>query len=79
VGKVSDLIAFSPPIDKRNNLSKYNFGQGTAQMVCHQLLTTENDVHIQDSQHEICSGQSGTGTGFSQVLQFFPCQYHSII
>jgi hypothetical protein len=36
-----------------------------AQAVNHQTLTMEAWVHTQGSPREICSGQSGTGTGFS--------------
>ena len=35
-------------------------------------------IQSQASAHVICDGQSGTGTGFSQGMLVFLCQYHSI-
>jgi len=41
------------------------------------LLTAEARVRYQVSRREICVGQCGTGTGFSQNTSVFSCQYHS--
>jgi len=49
-----------------------------AQAVSSQPLTTGAQIQSQASVHVICDGQSGTGTGFSQGMLVFPCQYHFI-
>jgi hypothetical protein len=45
--------------------------------VCRQPLTAEGRVRSPVSPSEICSGQSGIGSGFSSEYLIFPCQYHS--
>jgi hypothetical protein len=47
-------------------------GRAMAQAVSQLPLTAEGRVRSQGSPCEICSGQSGTGTGFLQVLPNLP-------
>jgi hypothetical protein len=49
------------------------------QAVCRRPLTTEAQVRARGSPCQICSGQSGTGTGFSPSSSVFPCQYLSTV
>jgi hypothetical protein len=48
-----------------------------AQAVSRRPLTAEAGVLSRFSPRVICGGQSGTGTGFSPRISFFPCQFHS--
>jgi hypothetical protein len=48
------------------------FGRGMAQAVSSRSPTAEARVRSRVSPCGICGGQSGTGTGFPGVLQFFP-------
>jgi hypothetical protein len=48
------------------------WGRAMAQVVSHRPLSTEARVHARVNPCGICGGQSGTGTGFLQVLQFSP-------
>jgi hypothetical protein len=50
-----------------------------AQAVSLWPLTVEAQVRAWVDPCGICSGQSGTGAGFSPSSSVFPCQYHSII
>jgi hypothetical protein len=50
-----------------------------AQVVSHQILTVEAQVHARVSPCGICGGQSGTGTGFSLSSSIFPSIYHYTI
>lgn len=43
------------------------------------LVTTEAQVQSQANPHGICGGLSGTGTGVSQSIFVFPCQYISFV
>jgi hypothetical protein len=42
-------------------------------------LTVKSRVRARVNPCEICSGQSGTGTGFSLSSSAFSCQYHSAV
>jgi hypothetical protein len=46
-----------------------------AQVVGHWPVTVEAQVHNQVSPCRICSGQGGTGAGFSLSSSVFHCQY----
>jgi hypothetical protein len=48
-----------------------------AQVVSRRPLTAEAWVRAWVNPCGICSGQSGTGTGFSPSSSVFPCQHHS--
>jgi hypothetical protein len=50
----------------------YFQGRAIAQAVSRRLLTAEARFRAQNSQWGFCGGQSGTGTGFIQVLRFSP-------
>jgi hypothetical protein len=47
-----------------------------AQAVSHRPRTAEARVRSRVNPFGICSGQSGTGTGFSPSTSVFPCQFH---
>jgi len=48
-------------------------------IVSHRPLTAETLVRAWVSLCEICSGESGTGTGFFQSSSVFHCQYYSTV
>jgi hypothetical protein len=48
-----------------------------AHMFGWQPVTTEMWISFWVSVCEICGGQNGNGTGFSQTASVFPCHYHS--
>jgi hypothetical protein len=48
-----------------------------AQAVSRRPLTAEARVRSRFSPCGICGGQSGTGTGLSQITSVFPCQFNS--
>jgi hypothetical protein len=50
-----------------------------AQVVSRRPLTAEARFRVRVNPCGICSGQSGTGTGFSPSSSVFPCQYHSTV
>jgi hypothetical protein len=50
-----------------------------AQVVSRLPLIAEAQVRARVNPCEICGGQSGAGTGFSQSSSVFPCQYHSTV
>jgi hypothetical protein len=50
-----------------------------AQAVSRRPVTAETPVCAQVSPCGICGGQSGTGTGFSQLSSAFLCQYDSTV
>jgi hypothetical protein len=50
-----------------------------AQVVNRRPLITEARIRVWVSPCGICGGQSGTGTGLSQISLVFPCQYHSTV
>ena len=54
-------------------------GRAMTQAVSRRYLTAEARVRSQAGPCEICSGQSGIGTGFSPRTSAFPCQHHSSI
>jgi hypothetical protein len=54
-------------------------GRAMTQAVSRRSFTAEARVRSQADPCEICSGQSGSGTGFSPGTSAFPCQHHSSI
>jgi hypothetical protein len=58
---------------------KGNIGRDMAQVVSRRPLTAEARVRARVNTCGICSGQSGTGTGFCLSASVFPCQYHSTV
>jgi hypothetical protein len=56
--------------------AKLNWSRAMTQAVSRQPLTAETRARSQGSQREICGGQSGTETVFSQSTSVFPCLYH---
>jgi hypothetical protein len=77
-------------IVKRNNtglftsksarVGKDNFmGRAMAQAVSRRSLTAGVRVRSRISPCGMCGGQSGTGTSFSQVLQFFPVNFVPLV
>jgi hypothetical protein len=59
-------------------LSFYN-GRAMAQVVSRRHVTAEARVCARVNPCGICSGQSGSGTGFPPSSSVFPCQYHSAV
>jgi hypothetical protein len=55
------------------------WGRAMAQVVSHQPLTMEAQVHARVNSCGIFGGQSGTGTGFSLSSSVFPSVYHSTV
>jgi hypothetical protein len=54
-------------------------GRAMAQAVSHRPLTAEARVRSRVSPCEICGGQSGTGTGFSQSCRFPPVNFIPLV
>jgi hypothetical protein len=53
------------------------YGRAMAQAVSRRPPTAEFWVRSRVSPCGVCSGRSGTGTGFSPSSSVFPCQFHS--
>jgi hypothetical protein len=54
-------------------------GSAMAQAVGRRPLTAESRVRAQVNLCGLCTGQSGTGTGFSPSSSVFPRQYNSTV
>jgi hypothetical protein len=76
------ISAVTEPTRYNNNfviLKCIIYGRAMAQVVSRRPLTAEDRVRGRVNPSGICSGQSGTGTGFSPSSSVFPCQYHSTV
>jgi hypothetical protein len=68
------------PDERRGDLEREylwtpSYGRAMAQAVSRRPLTAEARVRSRFSPIGICDGQSGTGTGFPQVLRFSPVSF----
>jgi hypothetical protein len=59
------------------NVTNIGIVRAMAQAVSRRPFTAETRVRSRVSSCGICSGQSGTGTGFSPSTSVFPCELHS--
>jgi hypothetical protein len=82
-GNYRDVILCLIPVDwmwgLKDCLGKGRLDLAMAQVVSRRPLIAEARVRVRFNPCGICSGQSGTRTGFSPSSSVFPCLYYSTV